>query len=104
MDGCDPDVVDDCPLHVGSTAVGTMSLEATGDIAALDCQLAGKINGMPPALPLACPVDDGCQSLAGNATCPIKSGSKFVYNVEIAAQSFFPAVRVVSILCYIHFN
>merc|ERR1712079_445652 len=79
MQGCDADVESGfCPAPKGSMAHGQFPFAPSVDIASLTCDMS---TSAVPGVGIPCPEADGCKSIANNVTCPIKAGTKVVYNI-----------------------
>ena len=91
MQGCDAEVASGfCPAFKGSTAHGQLIFTPSVDIDSFSCDMSTSI---VPGVGIPCPVSDGCRSIANNVTCPIKAGTKVVYNIDIDVLPFYPQVR-----------
>ena len=90
MQGCDANVASGfCPAPKGSMAHGQFTFTPSVDIDSFSCD----IGTILAPVHIACPVADGCKSIVNNVTCPIKAGTKVVYNIDIDVLPFYPQVR-----------
>ena len=96
MEGCDASIASGfCPAPKGSIAHGQFTFTPNVDIDSFSCDMSTSI---APGAGIACPIADGCKSIANNVTCPIKAGTKVVYNIDIEVLSLYPQVRNIQLL------
>merc|ERR1712117_464233 len=92
MQGCDSNVASGfCPAPQGSMAHGQFTFTANQTINSLTCDMSTSV---VPGAGIACPVADGCKSIANNVTCPIKAGTEVVYNIDINVLPLYPKMQL----------